>query len=317
MKKISVKLQMILVLMLTFVLVSCTPATTTAKNVNTKENIKTESKITTYPYQAKAMDKTVTIDKEPTKILSLAPTVTETIFAMGKGANLVGRTDYCDYPQEATKLPSVGTITNPSIEKIVSLKPDVVIASMMKAEVKKKIEEAGIKVVALKNGDSINGSYENMREIARIINAQDKTEEIIKSIDAKIKTVSDKVSSANPKINVYYVVGYGKNGDFTAGDKTFINDLISKAGAVNVATDAQGWKYTSEKLMAKNPDMIFMGKMSKSKEGFISSEPYKNLKAVKDGKVYEVDDNLINREGPRMGEAVEMLAKLFYPSLMK
>lgn len=329
--KITKSVALMLVMFFTFTLTACGNKTTTTTKVNettiaankeTKSDSKTETKKaedikTVYPLEVKTAEKTVIIDAEPKRIVSLSPTLTEIVFAMGKGDTLVGRTDYCDFPFEATKVESVGTITKPSIEKIVALKPDVVISSMMKPEIQKQLEDAGIKVVAYKNGDSIEGSYRNMRDLSQVLNTGAKTKEIIESIEKKITEVSSKVSSAKEKVNVYYVVGYGKNGDFTAGDKTFINDLIKVSGANNVATDAEGWQYTSEKLMAKNPDLIFMGKMSKSKEGFVSEEPYNNLKAVKEGKVYEIDDNLINREGPRMGEAVEALAKLFYPELMK
>ena len=319
--KISKKLALLLMLTFIFAFTACSNTTTTASKSETTKSetttAKTDDKKTVYPYEAQSIDKKVKIEKEPERIISLSPTLTETVFAMGKGDRLVGRTDYCDFPAEAAKVDSIGTITNPSIEKIVSLKPDIVISSMMKPEIQKKLEDAGIKVVVYKNGDSINGSFQNMRELSKVINAQGKTDELIKSIEKKIAEVSEKVKKAEKKIKVYYVIGFGKNGDFTAGDKTFINDLITAAGAENVAKDAEGWKYTSEKLMAKDPDFIFMGKMSKSKDEFVSSEPYKNLRAVKENKVFEIDDNLINREGPRMGEGVEALAKLFYPDLMK
>ncbi len=271
---------------------------------------------TVYPYEFRSGDNTVVIESDPERIVSLSPTFTEVIFALGEGGNLVGRTDYCDYPAETKDIPSVGSMSQPSIEKIVELKPDVVFVSFLKPEVTEQIEKAGVKVIQIPAGDSFEGSYRNMEEIGKILDRNEEAKKITDAIKTKIEEVKEKVGAA-PKVTAYYVAGFGETGDYTAGDKTFINDIIDAAGGDNVAKDSEGWKYTSEKLMEKNPEIVFIGQMAKLADTFKETEPYKNLDAVKNGKVFEVDDNLINREGPRMGEAVEMMAKVFHPELFR
>ena len=111
------------------------------------------------------------------------------------------------------------------------------------------------------------------------------------------------------------MAGFGKNGDYTAGANTFMNDLIVAAGGDNVAKDAEGWSYTAEKLLEKDPQYIFIGTMSQMTDDFKATEPYNNLTAVKEDQVVELDDNIISREGPRMAEAVEAIAKALHSEL--
>lgn len=318
MKNILRKISLLLVFIFAFTIVGCNK-TASNTNSNTKNDTKVADKTQgVYPYSYTSKYGTILkLDKEPQRIVSLSPTYTEVIYALDKGDKLVGRTDFCDYPAKVSTVTSVGSISNPSLEKILSLKPDLVIVSMMKDDVLKKLTDAGLNVMQLAAGESIEGSFKNMTDIATALNAKEKVEEINKSINDKINNVSQKVKDNKNKVKVYYVAGFGKDGEFTAGDKTFINDLIEKAGAQNVAKDAVMWKYTTEKLMEKNPNLVFMGKMSQAKQTFETTDPYKKLNAVKNKRVFEVDDNLINREGPRMGEAIEMIAKLFYPELFK
>lgn len=292
-------------------------AISNASNSSNSSNSSQAGEATVYPYEFKGMDgKSVIVEKEPEKIVSLSPTFTEILFALGEGKNLVGRTDYCDYPKETSEIVSVGSMSKPSVEKIVELNPDIVIVSFLKPEVVEQIEKAGIKVIQITAGDSFEGSYKNIEEVARITNSTKEAKEVISGIKSKIEEVSNKVKDAK-KVTSYYVAGFGEGGDYTAGDKTFINDIITAAGGENVAKDAEGWKYTAEKLLEKNPEIIIIGSMAKMTDAFKTTEPYKNLDAVKNNKVMEVDDNLINREGPRMGEAVEMLAKIFHPELFQ
>ncbi|PKK39169.1 Heme ABC transporter, cell surface heme and hemoprotein receptor HmuT [Clostridiaceae bacterium JG1575] len=268
---------------------------------------------TQYPMEFKGSDgKSVTIAKEPQRILSLSPTFTETIYALGRGDRLVGRTDSCDYPAEVSKVPSVGPMMMPSVEKIAELNPDVILVSFMKAEVVAQIEKAGAKVIQIPSAQSIQGSYETMATLGKILNANEGAQTIRKAIEKDIQAVQEKVKNL-PKKTVYYVAGFGKSGDYTAGANTFINDLIVAAGGDNVAKDVKGWKYSVEKLMEKDPEYLFIGNMAKLADEFKVTEPYKNLTAVKENRFLEVDDNLINREGPRMGKAVEMIAEILHP----
>ncbi len=277
-----------------------------------------EPAVTKYPYTAKdSKGKEVVIEKEPKKIISVAPSITELIYALGKGDELVGRTDYCDYPEEAKKVQSIGSLTDPNIEKIIELKPDVVIASThFKEDVAKKLEDLGIKVVVLYNAADFNGAYDAINSLGQIVNAQDKANELVSSMKKRIQAVKEKIKGKEtPK--VYFVVGFGKNGDYTATGDTFISQMLDMAGGANIAKDGTGWKYSLEKIIENNPEYIIVSKNYGMKEQFISTEGYKELSAVKNNKVIEIDDNLLNRQGPRLAEGVEALAKILHPDLFK
>lgn len=290
-------------------------------NTGTKEtaaNNKKQASVTTYPFTAKdSKGKEVVIEKEPKRIISAAPSVTEIIYALGKGNELVGRTDYDDFPEQVKSVESIGSLTNPNVEKIIELKPDVVIASThFKDDVAKKLEGLGIKIIVLYNANDFNGAYDSINTLGEIVNAQDSAKNLVASMKKKVEETKEKVKGKEtPK--VYYVVGFGKNGDYTATADTFIAQMIEMAGGNNIAKDASGWKYSLEKIIENNPEYIIVSKKSGMKEQFVITDGYKGLSAVKNNKVIEIDDNLLNRQGPRLAEGVEALAKILHPDLFK
>lgn len=274
--------------------------------------------ITSYPLKFVNSDKkTITIEKEPQRVVSTAPNVTETIFALGQGKKLVGRTDYCDYPKEASKVASIGSITEPNIEKIIALKPDLVIATkLLNEDITKKLKALKIEVIVINGAESFNGVYDSITKIGNVLNANPKAKDIITGMKSKVEIIKDKVKSAK-KPSVYYVVSYGKMGDYTATKDTFIGDMIAMAGGVNAASDATGWKYSVEKLVQKNPDILICRKSDGSKKGIESTIGYKDLKAVKNGKLLEIDNNLLDKQGPRLADGLYKLAELIHPELFK
>ncbi|MBW9150749.1 ABC transporter substrate-binding protein [Clostridium estertheticum] len=271
-------------------------------------------------YPLKVVDsynRTINIEKEPKRIIAIAPNITEGIYALGKGTSLVGRSDYDDYPAKANKVTSVGGLLKPNIEKIVELKPDVVIASThFDKDVIKKLEGLNIKVVVLYGEENFAGVYDTMSKLGKIVNASDKALSIISDMQKKVADVTKKVKGAK-KPTVYYVAGFGKSGDFTAGKDTFIGNMIDMAGGENVAKDVVGWKYSVEKLVEKNPDVLICSKLYDSKKGIEATSGYKDLKAVKSGKLLQVDENIIARQGPRLADGLEAIAKLIHPELFK
>jgi iron complex transport system substrate-binding protein len=311
MTKTKKLLVLLLSLMLIFTLSACSSQNTTGK-----EN-KSSSKVT-YPLTiTDSYNRKVTIDKEPQRIISVAPNITEIIFSLGMGNKLVGRTDYCDYPEQVKSIPSVGTIEAPSIEKIVELKPDVVIASThFNKETVEKLEQLNIKVLLLYGQESFDGVYETIEKVGQVINAQDKAEKIVSTMKAKVQEIVNKVKNAN-KPKVYYVIGYGQYGDYTAGKGTFISQMIEMAGGTNVANDVEGWKYSIERLVEHNPDILICSKYFDSKKGIMQTNGYKDLDAVKNGKLFEIDNNLLDRQGPRLADGLEELARIIHPELFK
>lgn len=254
----------------------------------------------------------VTISEKPMKVVSLAPSITETFFALGVEELLVGRTEYCDYPSEVSAIESIGTLQEPNIEKIAELEADLVIASThFKEEAQKKLEELGITVLVLNPNDSFEGVYDVIGKMGTVLDAQVKAGEIVVSMKEKVSSVEEKVKELSSP-SVYYVVGYGEYGDYTAGKGTFISEMIERAGGINVADDVEGWSYSLEKLVEHDPQMILVSKYYETKSGFISTEGYKELTAVKEDKVVEIDSNLIDRQGPRLADGFEALAKAIH-----
>lgn len=254
----------------------------------------------------------VTIEKVPGRIVSASPAITEILFALGQEKKLVGRTDYCTYPAETAAIPSIGTITNPNLETIASFRPDLVIASThFKKEVADKIQQMRIPVVVLKSQESFEGAYNMIRQTAEIVDAKAAGDSIIRRMQQDVSEVKAKVKLVTDRPKVYYVIGFGKSGEFTAGGDTFISDMIKMAGGINIAEDITGWSYSLEKLIQMNPDIILV--REGKKELFITSPAYKSLKAVKNNQVFEVDNRLFDLAGPRLSEGLKTLFAILHP----
>lgn len=315
-KKILSMLLVLMVMLFTVTACSSKSGKGTVKNdAAQSKKIKGETK---YPLTIKdSYDREVTIDNEPKRVISIAPNITETIFALEKGDKLIGRTEYCGYPEDVKNVKVIGSLQEPNIEKITELKPDLIIASThFNEKTLKKFQELGMKVVVLYGEESFDGAYETIEKVGTVLNAQDKAEEVVSNMKKKVEEVKKKIEGKN-KPSVYYVVGYGKGGDYTAGKGTFISQMIEMAGGKNSADDIEGWKYSVEKLIEKNPDMLVCSNRFDTKKGIENTNGYKDLNAVKNGKLYEIDDNLINRQGPRLADGFEELAKIIHPDAFK
>jgi iron complex transport system substrate-binding protein len=258
----------------------------------------------------------VQLSAEPRRIVSLAPNITETLFLLGAGNLLAGRTDYCDYPPEVLSIPSVGSITEPSIEKIISLKPDLVVGSThFQKETLAALENVNIPVYV----GVIRSSYEEIftmiTALGRITGKDSQAADICAAMRQKIHSVESAVQKAAKKPRVYYMISCGDAGDYTAGRGTFISALINSAGGVNAGDDIEGWRYSVEALFHNEPDIILCSSQSGGSEKLKTPPPYNRLRALAAGRVYEIASDLIDRIGPRNIEGLEMLAKIFYPEL--
>jgi iron complex transport system substrate-binding protein len=254
----------------------------------------------------------VVLDKVPQRVVTLSPGATETIFALKKENVLVGRSDYDDYPEAVSKIEKVGGLENPNIEKITELKPDLVIAGAhFSKEVLKKLEDLGIKVAVLYGEDSFDGAYKNILDTSEVLGVKEDGQKIVDGMKKKVTEVEDNLKNAK-KVKLYYVVDFGKE-DYTAGGDTFVGQLIEKAGGDNIAKDVKGWNYSFEKIVENNPDMIIVSDKYDTKKRFIQADKYKNLSAAKANKVFEIDDNMLVRQGPRQADGLEALAKILHP----
>lgn len=256
----------------------------------------------------------IVLDKAPQKIVSLSPSNTEILFALGAGEKVVGVTSYCDYPEEAKKIEKVGTFDGPNMELIKKAQPDVVLAGYIQEEAVAALENMGITVIVTE-AESFEAIYKSIELIGKITETETKAEEIIEGMKTKIAEIQEKTKDKK-KPSVFYVVWADPL--TTAGSKTFINDVIKAAGGINVAEKVEGWaNYSTEQLVKDNPEMLVAALHSTdngmNKEDLSKNQIFNKLECVKQGKVYVMtDDNVISRPGPRIVQAIEEMEQVFF-----
>ncbi len=257
----------------------------------------------------------IILNKIPQRIVSLAPNMTEMIFEFGEEKKLVGRTKWCNYPAESEKIENIGDIINPNFEKIVSLKPDLVVLSThSKRETVDKLESVGIKCISLYGGDSFDKIYQMTSDMGKILGKEKESEIKVKEMKKRVFELEEKIKQSRKK-SVYYMISFGKGGEYTAGGDTFISELIERAGGENCAKELKGWKYSLEKLMEKEPEIIICSKYNGMKESIKGEKQYQKLSAVKNGRVYEIDNNKIDRQSYRVIDGLYDMAKIIHPEL--
>jgi iron complex transport system substrate-binding protein len=258
--------------------------------------------------------RSIVLDKIPQRIVSLSPSNTEILFALGAGDKVVGVTSYCDYPEEAKKIERMGDYEGPNIELIRKAQPDVVLAGYVQEETVKMLEKMGIPVI-ISEAESFEAIYHSISLIGEITGTETEAEKIIKGMKDKIAEIQAKIKDKE-KPRVFYVVW--KDPLTTAGSRTFINDVIKAAGGINVAEKVESWAiYSAEEMIKDNPDMLIAALHSTdegmTREDLSRDRIFSMLECVKQGKVYVMpDDNIISRPGPRIVLAIEDMARVLY-----
>jgi iron complex transport system substrate-binding protein len=263
----------------------------------------------------------VTINAVPQRIVSLAPSNTEILFALGLGDKVVGVTEYCNYPEAAKTKPKVGGFSTVDIEKVVSLRPDLVLATQIHSKtIIPALEKLGLTVVAL-TPSSLTGVLDSITLVGKITGQDKQASELIKDLSTRIKAIADetqKLSTAQ-RPRVFYVTWHDPL--WTAGTGTLSNDVISQAGGQNIASDISGDKTIDlETVINRDPEVIIvsvgMGTGKDLPWQYIKSESrLKNTQALLTDRVYKIDGDLIHRPGPRIVEALEQMAQFIHPEL--
>ena len=268
----------------------------------------TKAADSTYEY-TDDYDRHITIPAHPTRVVSVSPAITEIIFDLDAEHLLVGRTDYCSYPAAAKDIESIGGISDLNIEKVISLHPDLVICgSMVQPKSADHLEKMGIPMSAVTEKHSFEGLYENIAKIGQLIGYKKQADSLIARLKTDVQTrhhTSDSISHNAP--TVYYVVGFGKGGNFTAGGNTFINDIIRMAGGQNMAENISGWSISLEALMDADPDYVIIRREDSA--AFCRMPPYNRLTAVRKGRVIGMESGMIDLQVPRNIEAIQMLRR--------
>jgi iron complex transport system substrate-binding protein len=263
----------------------------------------------------------VTINAVPQRIVSLAPSNTEILFALGLGDKVVGVTEYCNYPEAAKTKPKVGGFSTVDIEKVVSLRPDLVLATQIHSKtIIPALEKLGLTVVAL-TPSSLTGVLDSITLVGKITGQDKQASELVKDLSIQIKAIADKTQKLSPaqRPRVFYVTWHDPL--MTAGTGTLSNDVISQAGGQNIASDISGDKTIDlETVINRDPEVIIvsvgMGTGEDLPWQYIKSESrLKNTQALLTDRVYKIDGDLIHRPGPRIVEALEQMAQFIHPEL--
>ncbi|MFT9487722.1 MAG: ABC transporter substrate-binding protein [Tepidibacillus sp.] len=276
---------------------------------------------TTYPLTI--IDDTgtkVTITKEPTRIISLIPSHTETLFALGLEGKVVAVTKYDNYPHDVQK--KVEYVfqegLNPNIEQIVKLNPELILLGSHNKEMTDKIRELKIPVLQF-NPQSLDAVYQTIEKVGLVTNTQQQAKEVVSKMKEKQKSINEKLATLKPeeKVRVFVAVSPDL---YTPGKGTFMDELVTEAGGINIVED-QGWiKYNEEKIISKNPQVIFTtyGYYDKNAvANIMKKEGWQNIDAIKNKRVVDLDSDIVNRPGPRIIDGLESIAKALYPDLMK
>jgi len=280
---------------------------------STSNNQKTDSQISVHQTTDEA-GRTITVPDTVTRFISLAPSLTEIVYAIGAGDGLVGRTSYCTYPAEAQKVEAVGDTLKPSIERIIALRPQIVfVSTASQLETFTNELEAHHIAVYVTDSHDLEGVFHSIERIADVLGRRPQADELLKQLRGRVSSVAERVKS-RPPVRVFYQVS--DEPLYTIGREAFITDLIKRAGGISVTADIPGaWpKYSAESALAAKPDAIILptgGSMGNANSNVASA--LKRSPAVTNGRVYKINDDHLSRPGPRAVDGLEDLARALHP----
>ncbi|MCK9615048.1 MAG: cobalamin-binding protein [Candidatus Omnitrophica bacterium] len=252
------------------------------------------------------------------RIISLAPATTEILFALGLDKEIVGVSEFCNYPKEAEAKEKIGTFSRPNIEKILSIKPDLIFCTgLEQSPVIAKLKQLNLNIF-VSDPKNINELFQSIREIGKLTNKEKESTALIDSMRIRIEKINSQVSriSKERKQKVFIEIWYSPL--TTVGRGSFINELIEFSGGVNITSDIKSAysSVTSEVVLKRNPDCIilaYMGNLSPI-EQVMARPGWNNIAAVKNKRVYnDIDPDTLLRPGPRIVEALYGLHKKLYP----
>ena len=257
-------------------------------------------------------NRAITLDAPATRIVALTASDCEILYALGAGDTLVGRGEYCDYPDAVLDVPVVNSGAETNLEQILSLRPQVVLMATM-SQTKEQVaalENAGITVV-VSNAQDIQGVYTAITMIGALVGKNDEANALVSQMQTAFDGISAKAESAGK--TVYFEVSPLQYGLWTAGQGTFMDELATLCGLTNAFGDLTGWaEISAEQVLERNPDYIitvsmYYGEGPTPVEEIKSRDGWQSLKAVVNNDVFNAGYNEITRPGPRLMQAAEEL----------
>lgn len=339
-------LRMALIAALATVLTACGPAATPATTAPPAPTATTASPAPTTAPTAPAAEPTaaptpaaqfapvtltdslgrqVTLDAPPERIVSLAPSNTEIVFALGAGVKLIGRDEFSDYPAEALAVPSIGSLyPQVNTEVVVALKPDLVLAAgITNPDDVRALAKLGLTVYRTSIAGTLADIFADILAIGKLTGRANEAEQLVAGLNGRVDAVTAKSARLADRPKVFYEVDATDTASpWTAGPGSFIDQMLTLAGGTNVGnvgTD-QYFQISLEQLVAQDPAIIILGSATyggQTPELVATRVGWDKIAAVTAKAVYPFDDNLVSRPGPRVVDGLEMLAKLIHPDLFK
>ena len=266
------------------------------------------------------LERRVAVPDDPQRVISLAPSITEIVFALEQGNRLKAVTRYSDYPHEATQLPRIGSYVRLDIERIVALNPDLCIATKdgnPKAIID-RLASLNIPVYVV-DPHSLNTILETIREIGTILNADDRAITLTTSMRARIQRVKSRVAQVNHRPRVFFQIGVSPI--VSVGTETFIHELIEIAGGKNLAEGPLAYpRFSREQVLTLKPEVLIITSMARQavfEQIKAQWRRWPNIPAVRDDRIHLVDSDLFDRPSPRLVNGLELLIRLIHPQLQE
>ncbi len=265
----------------------------------------------------------ISFNSPPQSIISMAPSNTEMLFAIGAGSQLIGRDDVSDYPPEALEIESIGsTYGELNTEAILALNPDAILAAdLTPPEQIETLENLDLVVFQVRNPDEFSDLFEILGDLGRMTGHTQEADALVAQLRERTEKVSSTVADAD-RVPVFYEVdGSDAVAPWTTGSATFQDVLIQTAGGENIAGELEGWGQLSiEEIVTRDPHVIFYAAgpwIPTTVESLSARAGWSDIRAVVDGNVVAIDTNWVDRPGPRLVDALEAMAKSIHPELFE
>jgi len=270
------------------------------------------------------LNRTVKLHGTPQRIVSLAPSNTEILFAVGAGKQVVGRDHFSDYPAEVKSIKDIGgSMGNYDTEAIVALHPDLILAGEINTpEQVASLQQLGLTVYYLPNPTTLEGMFANLETVGQLTGHSSAAATLVNSLKLRVAAVDARIKPVTSHPTVYYELdATDPTKPYTAGPGTFVDLLIARAGGNNVGKSltSQWAQISMEQLVVANPSIIILGDSAygTTPDSLKHRTGWGGLAAVQNGQIYPFDDNLVSRPGPRLVDGLEALAKLLHPEVFK
>ena len=290
----------------------------TSQPVESNPDVKPSEEVSSAVTITDMKGREIMLDKPAERIVVLAASDCEILYAIGAGDTLVGRGEYCDYPAQALQVPAIGSGGETNIEQIIALQPDVLLMNDMaqSKEQVEQLEKAGI-TVAMSNDSDIAEVYTAIEMIGAVTGKNENAAALIDSMKTTFAELAEK-STGDGTQTVYFEVSPLQWGLWTAGANTFMDEIATMLGLKNCFADVSGWaEISEEQVLERNPDFIvtiamYFGEGPTPEEEILSRAGWENVTAVKNGKILNLQNNELSRPGPRLADGAQMLFDFVY-----